>query len=87
MAVGIRGLWAKWMESMNESAGVSSEGKHRVLLCGCKGLLTYGEREIRVRLSCGVIRIVGEGMTMRVFHGNRMAIEGKWNAIAWEEEA
>ncbi len=68
-----------------EGTGISTEGRRRVLVSGCRELLTYTETLVRIRTEDGVVAVKGTGLTLRAFHGNRILAEGEWEAIMREE--
>lgn len=77
----------RWKEEIKESGiGISTEGRRSVLLIGCEELLTYRDDLVRIRTADGTLAVLGEDLTLRAFHGNRILVEGAWRSLTWEDE-
>ena len=84
---GITQTIRRMKEEINEcQSGISTDGRCRVILSGCRELLTYTENTVRMRCEQGILSVTGTGLSLRAFHGNRMLVEGKWTSVSWEDE-
>ena len=62
---------------MARRSQLSLVGRTKLELGGCMGLLIYRDEMIQIRLCDSILRISGEGLTLKNYYGGRMIISGR----------
>lgn len=61
------------------------EGDRRAILSGCRGILSYTEDHIRLRVSTGAVSIYGQGLEMGCMTVDGATVSGRLQRIEFEE--
>ena len=61
------------------------EGDRRAILSGCRGILSYTEDHIRLRIAGGAVSIYGQGLEMGCMTVDGATISGRLQRIEFEE--
>ena len=62
------------------------EGNRRVVLAGCKGILTYTEECVRMRIGGGAVAIYGQRLEMGCMTAEGAVVTGLVQRIEFEQE-
>lgn len=77
------------IEKISEEAGtaplIELHGSGEVLISGCRGIIDYNSSAITVETPCGQMTLRGKGLTVSVFRGDIMSIEGKVSLLCFGE--
>ena len=76
-------------ERISEEAGaaplIELHGSGEVLISGCRGIIDYDSTSITVETPCGLMTLKGKGLTVSVFRGDIMSVEGKVSLLCFVE--
>ena len=61
------------------------EGNRRVVVTGCRGILTYGEDSISLRIPEGVLTFYGQELEMNSFTADGATVIGRLQRIEFSE--
>lgn len=61
-------------------------GREFLELDGCMSLLVYLPEKISMRVKEGVLTVEGAQLSLKVYHGNHIAIVGKIRELNFQEE-
>ena len=63
------------------------EGNRRVVLSGCRGIVTYAEECVALRTSFGLVTVYGQGLEMGCMTAEGATVFGRLQRIEFTEEA
>lgn len=80
-----RQWWAQVLslpvEAVLDLPHIEMSGNREILLENCRGIIGYQEEEIRVSGGRGLIRITGQGLTLRTLRSESILISGEISAV------
>ncbi|MGI6031070.1 MAG: YabP/YqfC family sporulation protein [Eubacteriales bacterium] len=80
-----RAKWGAWLslpvEAVLDLPHVEMSGNREILLENCRGLIGYDEQEVRVSGGRCIIRITGQGLTLRNLRSESLLISGEITAV------
>ena len=69
------------VESVMDLPHLELSGNKEILLENCRGIIGYGEDEIRVSTGRGIIRVCGEGLTLKNLRIDSIIIDGNIRSV------
>lgn len=89
--LGLREQREKLVSHFADTVGMAPlieiHGSGELLLSGCLGICDYSREKIVVDTMMGKVSMCGSGLTMSVFRGDMLSIEGKLHMICFGGEA
>ena len=64
--------------------GITMEGRRWVEIDGCRGLCTYNQNCIAVRVKEGVLSVYGEELCLKIYRGARIAVCGRVGGVSFD---
>ena len=68
------------------ATGIHLEGQNYIEVEGCRGLTTYTENLIGIRIKEGVLKVQGDDLSLKIYLRTRLAVCGKIRCISFEKE-
>ncbi len=72
-------------EALPGSFGITLSGQQELTVRGCKKILSFEEREIRLAVGKSAVVIVGEGLLCSAFGAGCVTVTGRITALTFEE--
>ena len=63
---------------------VTITGRGCVEIVGCKGIEAYEETRISLRVKEGVLSVCGEGLSLKTYRQNRIAVCGRIDLVRFD---
>ncbi len=72
-------------EALPGSFGITLSGQQELTVRGCKKILSFGEREIRLAVGKTTVLILGEGLFCSAFGAGCVTVAGRIVTLTFEE--
>lgn len=69
------------VEAVMDLPHLEMSGNKEILLENCRGIIGYGEEEIRVSTGRGIIRVCGQGLTLKNLRVDSIIIDGTIHSV------